>query len=651
MDSVIVFDIETELIKTPNVLPERVHMVAGTEPGDAEPWYLTSWTAIHDWWVLEVCREDVTLVGHNIARFDIPVMEALTGIHFPGRIIDTLLWSRWAHGPYIVDRTFEVRGMRMKAAGVSDFAEQDEIWPTKLCFQHSLESWGYRLMEKKASHHIDDVETFFAKLTPEMVEYCCQDVRLNAALFEWLRVNEPAEGMPVLTLDQVGRESRLAWIVAHQERNGIGIDVDACRAALVDLGGKQARTTAEIRERYPGWWAPAAGQPLSKSEDFKVLPSDAKFTAPARHQNRRPGTKLNPHTWPIQIIGPYTKVAWVETNPNSPAHVGKLLQAEGWAPAPDQHTEKGAVSVAADILREVHTPTAPLFAAFAAEQMKVQQLNQWAELERAGIIRGSVDVVGARTTRMTHREPNSANIDRTLRYLFRPTRPGWVQVGADAAGLELRMLGHRLEPFDKGALIHEVIQGDVHSVWQEITGMPSRDGQKTFTYALFYGAGPDKLGRIYVAACLEEGVEPGPFPVEWAQEAKARLLEGVVGLQPLLDQLQRRFRRGWLRGLDGRPIPMMSEHARLNDLLQSDGAVVMKRALEILWEEHGCSHGHAWAMMANVHDEWQVEAMPTFAETIGQAMVDAIVAAGEVLGVRCPLDGAYKIGNTWAETH
>jgi len=32
-------------------------------------------------------------------------------------------------------------------------------------------------------------------------------------------------------------------------------------------------------------------------------------------------------------------------------------------------------------------------------------------------------------------------------------------------------------------------------------------------------------------------------------------------------------------------------------------------------------------------------------------IVNAIRKAGDYFGFRCPLDGEYKVGNNWAETH
>ena len=55
--------------------------------------------------------------------------------------------------------------------------------------------------------------------------------------------------------------------------------------------------------------------------------------------------------------------------------------------------------------------------------------------------------------------------------------------------------------------------------------------------------------------------------------------------------------------------------------------------------------------VANIHDEWQLEVIESQAEQIGQLGVDSIIEAGKVLEMLCPLDGEYKIGNNWNETH
>lgn len=118
--------------------------------------------------------------------------------------------------------------------------------------------------------------------------------------------------------------------------------------------------------------------------------------------------------------------------------------------------------------------------------------------------------------------------------------------------------------------------------------------------------------------------------------------------------------RGFLRGLDGRLLSIRSQHSALNTLLQSAGAVQMKRALALLDQDLASlgfkNTGHydgtiSYEFIANVHDEWQIESLEELGETIGKAAVAAIRKAGESFGFRCPLDGEYKLGRNWAETH
>jgi DNA polymerase I len=55
--------------------------------------------------------------------------------------------------------------------------------------------------------------------------------------------------------------------------------------------------------------------------------------------------------------------------------------------------------------------------------------------------------------------------------------------------------------------------------------------------------------------------------------------------------------------------------------------------------------------VCNCHDEWQIECSEEDADVVGQLAVDSIKEAGVVLQLRCPLDGEYKKGQSWAMTH
>ena len=130
----------------------------------------------------------------------------------------------------------------------------------------------------------------------------------------------------------------------------------------------------------------------------------------------------------------------------------------------------------------------------------------------------------------------------------------------------------------------------------------------------------------------------------------AKFLKGTPALQRLRDTVASYAAKGYVPGLDGRKIWVRSEHAALNSLLQGAGAVVMKKALVIL-NKNLRKAGVEYKFVANVHDEWQIETKKEHANIVGELAVEAIREAGRVYNLFCPLDGEYKIGNNWRETH
>jgi len=97
-----------------------------------------------------------------------------------------------------------------------------------------------------------------------------------------------------------------------------------------------------------------------------------------------------------------------------------------------------------------------------------------------------------------------------------------------------------------------------------------------------------------------------------------------------------------------------SQHSALNTLLQGAGAIIMKKALVVL-DDHlqrsGLTPGTDYEFVANIHDEWQIECRELYADDIGTYATKSITEAGNILNLRCPMAGEYKIGRNWAETH
>ena len=186
---------------------------------------------------------------------------------------------------------------------------------------------------------------------------------------------------------------------------------------------------------------------------------------------------------------------------------------------------------------------------------------------------------------------------------------------------------------------HQVVSGDIHTANQKAAGLETRNQAKTFIYAFLYGAGSAKIGSISGG-----GAKEGQLLID-------RFLRNTPKLKRLREKVSRIYaEKGWLPGLDGRKLLVRSEHSSLNTLLQGAGAIVMKQALVLLKKE--LNRNKVWhEFKANVHDEWQIECREEDADTVGQLGKEAIKQAGIELKMRCPLDGEYRCGKTWRDTH
>jgi DNA polymerase-1 len=626
------------------------------------------------------------LIGHNIAGFDLPLLDRFyPNVKLPKRIFDTIAVSRQQFFTTIMGRTIEFRN----AAGRSEAAREARypkrlLPPQKL---HNLESWGFRLQFFKDTMLKDlGVQEEF---TEELLQYCLRDVQLAQHLYHWLRANPGKRGWPVPEYEAMVAESQFTYLITKQELNGVGFDEEAAGRLYSKLAGRRAELEVELKKFFPAWWAP---KPVAKEEEptpiaegleLELRTGDAAYAVP-RRTYRVP--------YPNMLAGrstgcPFTPVELVELNPRSLDQIAERLQTiYGWKPK--AYNDDGSVKMDEAVLADLDYPPMALVREHILVQKRIAQLAEgkeaWLKHARAGRVHGRVFATGTRTSRCSHSKPNLGQVPTVdapygmeCRGLFRPTRPGWVQIGADASGIELRMLAHRLAFWDRGAFAEILLKGDPHREWMKATAIYFRKNQKTCTYAFLYGAGDAKLGKIRLVDWNEawehvldehgklKYVGPGnglakekppsaKFEEALGADARSGLMRHVAGLDELTKLLQKKFRQRWLRGIDGRVIPVETQHGALNDLLQSDAGIAMKHAKIVVVEllaEQGLELGRDYAFMLNVHDEWQFEAPPENAEIVGQTAVRAITTTGERLGVRIRLDGEYKIGNTWAETH
>jgi DNA polymerase I-like protein with 3'-5' exonuclease and polymerase domains len=215
-------------------------------------------------------------------------------------------------------------------------------------------------------------------------------------------------------------------------------------------------------------------------------------------------------------------------------------------------------------------------------------------------------------------------------------------VGHDADQLELRMLAHYMGDEE---YIKEILSGDIHKYNQILAGLSTRDLAKSFIYAFIYGAGNEKLGSL-----AGGGRNKG-------SALRRKFLQGLPALKQLIDQVKFAAERGYLKGLDGRKVWMRSDdmgaaltHKALNTLLQSAGAILMKKSAVLLDEMVG-EQGHIAYKIIDMHDESESEVIEHEAEGFALLAEESVKLAGEHFNLRIPMKATATIGKNWYEVH
>ena len=508
----------------------------------------------------EALRGSVSVVGHNLIGYDVPVLKRLWSVSVASeRIVDTLVLSR------LFDPS--------KSGG------------------HSLRNWGNELGFPKGDH------SDFSCLSQEMIDYCIQDVEITEAVHQKLVSGmDKWENKECLEL-----EHKVQWIVQQQENNGWILDQDLANNLCATFKEGMNDIQSELQEMFP----PIVEERYSEKTKKRLKDKVTVFNVGSRQQvAERLETK---------------GAVWTELTPS-----GK--------PVVDEKTLK----------QNDHVPEAAKVLEYLLLQKRHAQVLSWLEaVQEDGRVHGRVISNGAVTGRMTHQNPNMAQVPAGHSPYGKECRSCWTVpdgkklVGFDASGLELRMLAHYMNDEE---FTNVLLTEDIHTRNQMAAGLETRPQAKTFIYAFLYGAGDAKIGSI-VGGSARTGAQ-----------LKQRFLRNTPALESLREHTTRAAQRGYLRGLDGRHLRIRSEHAALNTLLQAAGAIVMKKALVIL-DDYAKQWDLDYKFIGNIHDEVQSEVAGDQAEKFGWLAVECLKASGVHFKLRCPLDGEYQIGTTWAETH
>lgn len=618
------------------------------------------------------------LAGHNVIKFDIPALNKLYPWFKPNLklVRDTLVLVRLL---YPTETLIGIDTTLMKRS--------TNPLPGNLFKRQSLEAWGYRLGVFKDEYSGDPSipdekerkERKWESWNQTMDDYCVQDVEATYAL--WNKCMEKVEGPQFLppkpkkgailepySLASVKLEHEVACIIAAQERFGIHFDSYMAGKLLAEMVKEKLKIDEELKLVFkPRYFKEAEPKTPSVSRRDQEELLGINYKRPL-YEGKGKNKVIKGYcfkSFDYTEGAPYSKVKLVEFNPSSRVHIALWLkELHGWEPT--EFTADGAAKVDEKVLASLPYPEAKVFNNYLTICKRLGQLSEgkesWLRHEVKGRIHGQMVTNGAVTGRATHSNPNMGQVPGVrkgkgpdgkeivlmglagywgyeCRALFGPP-PGYVQVGIDMSGIELRCLAHFMARYDGGAYGRIVVDGDIHTENQKAAGLPTRGNAKTFIYAFLYGAGGAKIGAI-----IGKDAAAG-------EKLKARFLRSLPALKKLIDAVTVAAGRGYLKGIDGRILKVRHKHASLNTLLQSCGAILSKQWMVIfhsMLEEAGLAdkvHQMLW-----VHDEIQLACPPELADRVGQMAVDAIAKTGEFFNFRVPITGEYKVGKNWAECH
>lgn len=469
---------------------------------------------------LKLLQDADMVVAHNGLGFDIPALFKLyPWFEINGKIRDSLVMTRvmFSHQKELDFRLHE-RG----------------VLPSEFIGKHSLDSWGYRigkykgdyskkkLAEAKVLGITDEDELLdyvWGTYTEELGEYCENDVAVTVELWQMLLEQNYPE-FPIVF------EHEVADLMVRQEANGFPFNRAKALELEAELRSSKEKIVAECEINFPSRMEASSKTTYGKLReayneiDWDSIDNpeleDMVYEMLANYPQDKPTENI---TIPKRTLRykditrgdrtagcPFTPVYFKEFNPGSRQQVASRLMEQGWEP--QDFTEKGNIKIDDIILKNAAEafPIASTLADYFGVNKTLGQLadgdNGWLKLVKdTDKIHHYVNPCGAVTGRATHAKPNLGQVpaiskdkDKKIkmgrdggwgyecRSLF-TTIPGFVMMGSDLSGIELRCLAHYMAEYDDGEYAHELLEGDIHTVNMNAAGLESRDQAKTFIYA------------------------------------------------------------------------------------------------------------------------------------------------------------------------
>jgi len=566
---------------------------------------------------VSLLRNATLHVGHNLLGFDIPTVDRLYGT--------SLLTEAHVHDTLIMSQVLRYkRGHR-----------------------HGLKAWGEKLQNSKIDY--DD----WSHYNREMLRYCKQDVYLNRDVYhellleykkvaaynpkikEGMQIEHEAGKFNTYVRDKGWYFDMEEALALHSTMYNRMVEIEntleplmGTRVVLIDKAPK----TPKYKKN--GEYNATTCRVLSEYFGHPVNPSDTHLMAP--------GTE-------------FQRTAKEQAKLGSQEVVKEWLLTQGWKP--DEYNRK-------KIGFEWIT-TGPKLTTSSLEKLgekglmvdeyytlrhKASLLEGWinkVKEDKDGRLKGNMWVIGTPTFRARHE--TIANLPgvgvpwgKEIRGMLKPD-PGYVIVGADSSGNQLRALCHYVGNAD---FTNEVRYGDQHQRNADSLGC-SRAVAKGYLYAYLFGAGDAKLGQVLT----------GKANKEVGSKSRADFAKGIKGLDELREKLQNVWRRtqshqgeGWFPALDGRPVFCSSAHQTLNYLLQSAEGITCKAALAWAWKRIK-EEGLRAEPRLFYHDELAFQSHKDDATRVGEILQESFEQGPKMFNVNTMDGGDYIIGESYADVH
>ena len=575
----------------------------------------------------EMCIRDraETLVGHNIVRYDIPVVEKLLGIKVKAKLVDTLALSWYLNH----DRP-----------------------------RHGLEGYGEDYGIPKPQ--IKD----WNNLTPEEYAHRCnEDVKINARLYKDL-----SNQLEWLYPDQMERESFVQYLsfkmdcAREQEALGWKLDVEKAQSHYDELQSLREEKIEQLAEAMP------KNKIYKKVEKpSRMTKADGSLTVYGErwHALLRAGGHPSTTVGPIQVLDKEERA-----NPNSNNQVKEWLQALGWQPAtfkyhrnPDgsertvEQVRDGSELCESVKLLIDKNPSVGILDGLSVINHRLGVFKGFLDCHKDGWLKA--EIAGfTNTLRFKHYKPlvNLPGVDKPWGKEIRGclTAPeGYTLCGADMTSLEDTTKRHYMQPIDPDYVAEMSREGfdphldlakhagaitqadiDKHNLG-EISLKALRKNYKVVNYSATYGVGATKLSRTTGLSVKESKKLLDAF---WDRNH---------AITKLVNNMYPREKNGkkWLKNpVSGYYHSLRSDKDKFSTLNQSTGVFCFDNWVA-LCRRNGVQ------TIGQFHDEIIALVADGQQEQTKQLMEKAIATLNDKLKLNVPLGVDAQFGTNYAEIH